>query len=112
MYEIWLVMNILWEIGLSVWPVVVAVAMLWLVVMVWALRTSGAQWRRAIVPALLIGVVVGAFFFFSTPGWTKSSLSELKYWVDWANLLAIGGLFSLLGAALAWPAVAVVRREA
>ena len=89
MYEIWLVMNIVWEIVLDVWPAVAAVAVLWLLAMGQAWRRPTAGWRRAVPAAIGVGVVAAIVAFLVVPGLTKSSLSELAYWVDWANLLAI-----------------------
>ena len=37
------------------------------------------------------------------PGWSRSSLSDMGYWVDWANLLAIAAGFGAVALAFAWP---------
>ena len=48
MYEIWLVMNIVYEIALSLWPLLAIVLAVWLL-MLWAARArlGGAAGRQA-----------------------------------------------------------------
>ena len=45
MYEIWLMLNIVWELALSIWPWLVALAVLWLVLMMMAKGGRAADWR-------------------------------------------------------------------
>jgi len=103
MYEIWLVMNILWEIALGIWPLLLAAAGLWAVVMVAALRRRGARWRAGLPLALGVGAVVTLAAVLWVPGWNSSALSEMGYWVDWANLLGVSACFGALAVAFAWP---------
>jgi len=112
MYEIWLAMNIVWEVALTVGPVLLIVAAVWAALMLVAWRRPDTRWRAGLPLALLAGVVIAAAAFLLVPGWTRSSLSELRYWVDWANLLAVAAGFGAVGAALAWPLSAMRRREA
>lgn len=109
MYEIWLVSNILWEIALDVWPVVATVGVLWLLAMGRAWHLPAAGWRRAGPLALALGAVAAVAAFVAVPGLTKSSLSELAYWVDWANLIAIALGSGAAVALLAWPLLAARR---
>ena len=46
------------------------------------LARGGADWRR-VLPALAGALIVGALVVVVLPRLTGSSLSELKYWVDW-----------------------------
>jgi hypothetical protein len=110
-YEIWLVMNILWEIALEVWPVVAGIAVLWVIAMARAWGRSATGWRRAVPAALGAGAVAAIIAFLVVPGLTKSSLSELAYWVDWANLLAIAIGAGALVALFAWPLLAARGRS-
>lgn len=112
MYEIWLAMNIVWEIALTVWPVLLIVAAVWAALMLIAWRRPGTRWKSGLPLALLAGVVIAAVAFLMVPGWTRSSLGELRYWVDWANLLGVAVGFGAVGAALAWPLSAMRRRDA
>lgn len=105
MYEIWLVINILWEIALSLWPVLLVVAAIWAFMVLRAL-TRGGVWRRSLGLTLVVGVVVALVLIPVVPGAVGSSMSDMGYWVDWANLLAICGGLGLAAAAFAWPLLA------
>ncbi len=103
MYEIWLVMNILWEIALGIWPALAIAAIAWVVLMVLAARRGAACWRAAWRTALVVGALVAVAAFLLVPGWTRSSLSNLAYWVDWANLAAVAFGFGAAAGAFALP---------
>jgi hypothetical protein len=92
MYEIWLMLNIAWEIALGVWPVLVLSAMAWLVLTGIAVRRAPHRWGRAAAVAVGAGAIATLIAFLALPALTRSSLSELSYWVDWASLagLALG----------------------
>lgn len=110
MYEIWLVLNILYELALSVWPWLLALALLW-AVLLWRARGIGRPaWRAAFPWALAAGVLVAVVIGLGTPGWSHSSLAEMKYWVDWANLLAMAAAWGLAALLLAWPLVARLKK--
>ena len=50
--------------------------------------------------------------FLAVPSLTRSSLGELRYWVDWANLLAIAAGAGAAVLAFAWPLLAMRGRRA
>lgn len=102
MYEIWLVLNILWEIALGVAPLLVGLLAAWVLLMAVAWR-CGAPWRRALPTALTAGGVVAVLAFLSLPTLTQSSLSEMGYWVDWANLVAMALAAGVAAAVFVWP---------
>lgn len=113
MYEIWLMLNILWEMALGVWPLLAAVVLAWAVMLVLAWRgarnPAGAR-RRAPGLALAVGAAAAVAAFVALPTLTGSSLRELAYWVDW---LSLAGVALGVGAAaflLAWPLVKLLRR--
>ena len=110
MYEIWLVMNIVWEIALGFWPLLAAAAVAWGVLMALTLRRPSAQWRSAWPMAALVAVVAAVVGFLVLPSMTRSSLQELAYWVDWANLISIALGIGVATLAFAWPAN-VLRRS-
>jgi hypothetical protein len=114
MYEIWLVMNIVWEIALDLWPLLLGAAVLWAALMVTALRRGGANWRGGVRFALVAAVLVALATVLWLPGATQSSLAEMGYWVDWANLLALAAGFGFVAAVFVWPlgAMAGSRRAA
>lgn len=107
MYEIWLVINILWEIALGIWQPLLAAIVAWALLALWAGRRPDAQWRAGLVPAIGIGLLAAVAAAVWVPGWSRSSMSDMGYWVDWANLLAIAGGFGAAAAAVAWPLLAI-----
>ena len=110
MYEIWLTLNILFELSLQYLPVVIGTALLWLILMALAANRRNAGWGKAIRPALVVYVVVTAITFFITPGMTRSSFANMGYWVDWGNLFLYAAAFGAVAAALTWPLAAMIRR--
>ncbi|MCV2216460.1 hypothetical protein [Thauera sp. Sel9] len=112
MYEIWLTLNILFELGLQYLPEVIATVLLWAMLMLFAATRPGVGWRQGLVPAIAVGVIVTAISFFITPGMTKSSFANMGYWVDWMNLFFYAAAFGAVAAALAWPIAASMYRTA
>lgn len=112
MYEIWLALNILFELGMQSLPAVIGIAVLWLALMIFAATRPGAGWKKAIAPAFVIGVIATAITFFITPAMTKSSFANMGHWVDWMNLFFYAAAFGAVAAALAWPIAGSLRRKA
>lgn len=109
MYEIWLVLNIVWEIAReNVVPVTFGVLALVALVLN-ASRKPAAAWRRAFGPAAGVGVVVALVAALVVPSLTRASLSDMKYWVDWFNLFAVAVAVGGIAAAFAWPLVTMAR---
>ncbi len=67
MYEIWLMLNIAWEILLPIMPVVVVLLLVWVGLMARATFGGAANWAGGLGRALLIGVVVAVVAFFVIP---------------------------------------------
>ena len=111
MYEIWLVMNILWEIALGIWPLLALAAASWLGLMVLAWRQPAARWRGMLPRAASIAVAVALAGFLVIPTAVRSSLQELAYWVDWANLAGMALVIGVAALAFAWPAGVAWRRH-
>ena len=111
MYEIWLVMNILWELALGVWPLLLGAAVLWAVLMATALARPGTRWGVGLPLAVVAGLLVAAAAVVALPGLTRASLSDMGYWVDWINLLGIAAAFGAVAAAFAWPLLAMRGRR-
>jgi len=109
MYEIWLALNILFELALMYLPLVVVVAVA--IVVLWgaALAKGAPLWRQGGRTAVSVGLAVTAVAMLVVPALTESSLGELRYWVDWANLFAIAAGFGTVAAALALPLTAIAR---
>lgn len=100
MYEIWLAMNIVYEIALGIWPLLALLLAVWTVMLVAARRRLGA---RQVRQAALLGALVAVALFFSVPTLTQSSLANMGYWVDWANLLAVALGLGALAAVFSVP---------
>lgn len=109
MYEVWLMLNIVWELALAVWPWLAALLALWIVFLFMARGRRGEAWRSTFPGAIVLGVLVAAIIFFVTPSWSKSSLGEMKYWVDWANLLGIAAAWGAAAVVLFWPLLTGLR---
>ena len=104
MYEIWLALNIVYEIALTIWPALLALLLTWLALLATARGRLG--WR-ALRQALLAGAVVAAALVAGLPSLTQSALSNMGYWVDWANVLAIALGLGALAALFMWPLMAL-----
>ena len=95
MDEIWLAMNIVYEIALSVAPWLAVLLLVWLALLVLARKRLSLC---ALRPALVLTALVAGVLFFALPALTQSSFANMGYWVDWANLLAVAlGLGALVG---------------
>lgn len=109
MYEIWLMLNIVYELALAVWPWLLALALVWLALLLLARGRRRADWRASLPGAGGLGLLVALVIFFVTPLWSRSGLGEMKYWVDWANLLGIAAGWGVGGLLLAWPLLTWLR---
>lgn len=109
MYEIWLALNIVFEIARANAVPVVFAALVLLALTLNALRKRGGAWRRALVPALAVGLLVALAAALALPALTRASLSDLSYRVDWLILLAIAAAFGGIAAAFAWPLAVLLR---
>jgi hypothetical protein len=111
MYEIWLMLNIVWEILLAAWPLVLALVLVFAVLTLSASVRRGSAWRAAWPVALAGAVIVGVASFLLLPSLTRSSLGELKYWVDWLALAGLATGFALVAGALLLPLAALLKRQ-
>lgn len=111
MYEIWLMINIVWELLLPAMPGLVVLLLAWVALMARARFSGAANWGGGLGRALLIGLVVAVVAFITVPGSVKSGLSEMGYWADWLTLLALSLAAGAVVAVLLWPILAV-RRQA
>lgn len=109
MYEIWLMMNIVWETVLGIWPYLLAAAAVWLVLLALAARRPATAWRRARPWALGAAVLGAALAVMLLPGGIGSSLREMGYWLDWATLAGLAGACGAVAAAFGWPLGALKR---
>ena len=107
MYEIWLAMNIVYEIALELWPALLPLALVWAAVML-INRQKLAQVSGAVLAAVAVLVALAAVL--ALPSLSKSTLADMGYWVDWAALLGMAAGFGVAAAVLLWPVLAMRRR--
>lgn len=103
MYEIWLALNIVYEIALGFWPALLILLLVWLAVMV-ANRKGLAS--VPLTRPLLIAVGVAITVGLALPPLTRSSFDNFGYWVDWANWLAMAAGAGMAAAVWVWPLMA------
>jgi hypothetical protein len=107
MYEIWLAMNILYEVAWNYMPFVLSVIVLFAILLTYAIQHQAA-WRRGIKGGIVGGIVITVLTFLMFPYLTKSSLSNLGYWIDYVFLLQIAVGFGLVfGLGFVWPLTAL-----
>lgn len=104
MYEVWLMLNIVYEVMRDMATVVLSLTGLWLALMF--LARQKLRWET--VPrSLVIGLAAALIFVVLLPGILASSFADMGYWVDWANLIGLAAAGGALVAAFAWPVFSV-----
>lgn len=109
MYEVWLMLNIVFEIVLDALGTVLVILLAWLVLMTLARQRLRTETIRS---SLVIGVVATVVLGAVLPAVLASSFADMGYWVDWANLLGVAGAGGAIITAFAWPVLSLVRRPA
>lgn len=111
-YDLWLGLNIFWEIALNMLPTILLAAFIWLILAGIALSKRSIKWcavsRIALIPAALVTAVMFVLF----PGQSHATLADMGYWVDWTVLSAIALGFGALTFLYAVPALIIFRRTA
>ncbi len=109
MYEIWLMINIIFEIALTI-KLELAIA---IVVFIALVLISAKKWqKRTIKPSIYLGFLTSVICFFIIPLLTKSSITEMGYWVDWANLTSIALGLGVASIFYIYPILALLDKEA
>ena len=107
MYEIWLAMNIAFEIAWDLWPALLPLALVWAAVMLINRK------KLALVSAstlVALGVLMALAAVLTLPSLSKSTLADMGYWVDWAALLGMAAGVGVAAAVLLWPVLALRQR--
>ena len=107
MYEIWLAMNIAFEIAWDLWPALLPLALVWAAVM-GINRKKLALVSASTLAALAVLVALAAVL--ALPSLSKSTLADMGYWVDWAALLGMAAGVGVAAAVLLWPVLAMRQR--
>lgn len=103
MYEIWLALNIVYEIALGLWPALLILLAVWLAVMV---ANRKGLWAVPASRLLTITVVVAVAVGLAVPSLTLSSFGNFGYWVDWTYWLAMAVGAGVAVAVWLWPLMA------
>jgi hypothetical protein len=111
MYEIWLALNILFEIMLANRGLVIVYLAIVVILFLLALRSPRGAWGRGLRMAIVIGLGGAVIAFIALPGLTDSSFGNVGYWIDWLNLIAMSaGVGAGIGL-LVWPLATMLRRR-
>ena len=103
MYEIWLALNIVYEIALGLWPALLVLLAVWLAVLV---ANRKGLWSVSATRLLAIAAGVAVLVGLALPSLTLSSFGNFGYWVDWVNWLAMAAGAGLAVAVWLWPLMA------
>jgi len=113
LYNLWLGFNIVIVMLLPVLWLVGLLALAWAATLVLALlRSSKAQWRKAVPTSGLIGLVGMVLAFALFPSLVGSSFADLDQFADW---LFIVGISVGIGVALflaTWPSLSYLKKSA
>jgi hypothetical protein len=110
MYEIWLGLNILYGLMWDYMPFVLSVAVIFAILLTYAIQHQ-ANWRGGFKGGLLGVFLITLVTFMIFPYLTKSSLSELGYWIDYVFLLQIAAGYGIVfGLGFVWPLSALAAR--
>lgn len=111
-YDIWLGLNIFWEIALNNLLVILLAGFIWLTLAAIALSIKPIKWcavsRTALIPAALATGIMFVLF----PGQSHATFANMGYWVDWAVLSAIALGFGTMTFLYAVPALIIFKRSA
>jgi hypothetical protein len=101
MYEIWLMLNIAWELlRMYLWPLV-GVLLVWVLLMASARnRLQSRDWHLF----ARVAVVVFPVALFVVPWLTLSSIEEARYLLDWITLIGLAAGAAIVVAAFVVPA--------
>jgi hypothetical protein len=108
MYEIWLMLNIVFETALTI-QVELAIAALVLLILWLIARNQLAS--DQLKPTVGLGLAFSCLLFLIIPSLTKSSLSEMGYWVDWVNLVSLALGFGVVGMFYIFPVMCIARKQ-
>ncbi len=107
MYEIWLAMNIVWEIAVeqASWTLPLALVFVALVVIAFA---RGGDWGRGWRWAWITGLIAALVAVVLLPSLSGAAWSDLTYVVDWAMLFATAAAVGGVVVAIVWPLAAAL----
>lgn len=108
MYELWLALNVFFELARMHWPWLLGLAVLWLLLVAVRRAMRGRETNRRIGLLALVWVIATAISMLALPALTRSALSNVAYLVDWLNLIAMSAGIGVVVAAFAWPLIGLL----
>lgn len=111
MYEIWLAVNIVWEIAVDQASWTIPLAIVFVVLVLLAL-VRGGDWRGGWRWAWTSAVIAAAAAIVALPALTGAAWSDVSYIVDGLILVAIAAAFGVAVGAFVWLLAVVLRPRA
>ena len=98
MYEIWLIINTIYELALANLSWVLSTLVIWLMLMLVTQFSKKLPWSTGVKAAVVVGLIAWVIFFALVPSLTKSSFEYVNSVIDW---LAVGGVAAAFAGLLA-----------
>ena len=95
MYEIWLIINTIYELALANLSWVLSTLVIWLMLMLVTQFSKKLPWSTGVKAAVVVGLIAWVIFFALVPSLTKSSFEYVNSVIDW---LAVGGVAAAFAA--------------
>lgn len=112
MYEIWLVINTIYELVLANQGLVLGIVLPWLALMLFTQFKKHVRWLQALKPTLLIAVVSWLVFFALVPSLTKSSFASVNSVIDWLTVAGVAAGLAGVVAIFAGPIYLLTQHQA
>ncbi|MDY0207558.1 MAG: hypothetical protein RBR82_13190 [Pseudomonas sp.] len=110
MYEIWLVINTVYELILANMDITLGLLIPWLALMLLTQFKKQVPWSQVIKPTLVVAIVLWFVFFALVPGMTKSSFASVNSGIDWLVVAGLAAGFSGIIAIFVGPAYLLSKR--
>ncbi|QEY58769.1 hypothetical protein FXF61_06100 [Pseudomonas sp. C27(2019)] len=110
MYEIWLIINVFYELALANLGLVLSTIVVWLILMLVTQFKKELPWGKGVKTASAIGLVAWVIFFVMVPGLSKSSFASVNSVIDWLVVAGVSGAFAGLLALFVGPIYLLVKR--
>jgi len=111
LYNIWMGINIVYEMLLPLLWLVVLLALAWGLTLVLALkRAPKTQWRRSLPITALVGLAAAALTFVFVPVLTHAGFSDLYKFIDWMFLIGTALAIGAVVMVATWPGLTWLKK--
>jgi len=111
LYNIWMSINVVYEMLLPLLWLVVLLGLAWAATLVLALkRASMSQWRRSLPITALFGLVAAALTFVFVPILTHAGFSDLYKFIDWLFLIGTAVAVGVVLMVATWPGLTWLKK--